>query len=92
VTWKRPCGPQIAATLLRHVAVLAGGQVTQVGSTPLTPRERQILLLIDHGLTNKQIADSLCIEVHTVKSHVVDAPGAASFGAAIDLGGEAATA
>ncbi|MDT5220297.1 MAG: hypothetical protein QOF15_2402 [Mycobacterium sp.] len=64
------CSPQIAATLLRHVAVLAGGQVTQVGSTPLTPRERQILLLIDHGLTNKQIAGSLCIEVHTVKNHV----------------------
>jgi DNA-binding NarL/FixJ family response regulator len=64
------CSPQIAATLLRRVATLAGVQGTQVESTRLTARERQIVVLIDHGLTNKQIADSLCIEVYTVKNHV----------------------
>jgi DNA-binding NarL/FixJ family response regulator len=64
------CSPQIAATLLRRVATLAGVQGTHVESTRLTARERQIVVLIDHGLTNKQIADSLCIEVHTVKNHV----------------------
>lgn len=36
----------------------------------LTPREKEILALIDDGLSNKQIAQRLFIEVPTVKNHV----------------------
>lgn len=36
----------------------------------LTPREREILLLISKGLTNKQIAEHLYIAENTVKNHV----------------------
>ena len=36
----------------------------------LTPREAEILALVDSGLSNKQIALELCIEVATVKNHV----------------------
>jgi DNA-binding NarL/FixJ family response regulator len=36
----------------------------------LTARQRQILALIDQGLTNKEIARALRITVPTVKNHV----------------------
>jgi DNA-binding NarL/FixJ family response regulator len=63
------CSPRLAAILLRHVAVLTrehrGAQLP-----PLTPREREILELIDGGLTNKEIGNLLSIELTTVKNHV----------------------
>jgi DNA-binding NarL/FixJ family response regulator len=44
---------------------------TGVGeAADLTPREQEILELISQGLTNKQIAKRLVIEVGTVKNHV----------------------
>lgn len=36
----------------------------------LTPKEREITLLISQGLTNGQIADHLYISISTVKSHI----------------------
>lgn len=45
-----------------------------VGSTAdrvgLTPRERQILGLVDRGMSNKSIARELSVEVSTVKNHI----------------------
>lgn len=40
-------------------------------STPLTKREIEVLCLIAHGLTNKEISADLQISTHTVKSHVI---------------------
>jgi DNA-binding NarL/FixJ family response regulator len=39
-------------------------------STELTPREWEILGLIEQGMTNQSIADHLIIELGTVKNHV----------------------
>ncbi len=36
----------------------------------LTPRERQILKLVDAGLTYKEIAHELAVSAHTVHSHI----------------------
>jgi DNA-binding NarL/FixJ family response regulator len=36
----------------------------------LTERENQIVHLLELDLTNKQIAERLCIEIPTVKNHV----------------------
>ncbi|MFB5196754.1 response regulator [Neobacillus sp. KR4-4] len=36
----------------------------------LTPREKEILLLVSKGLTNKQIAEQLFISENTVKNHM----------------------
>jgi len=64
------CSPRIAATLLRRVAALTHERRTRPDDERLTARERQVLALIEQGLSNKEIARGLCIEVATVKNHV----------------------
>lgn len=68
-----PCTPQVAGALARRVAALASEDPGSRGVEPgaeLTEREREVVALIDRGLSNKEIARNLCIEVPTVKNHV----------------------
>ncbi len=65
-----PISPRMAATLLKRVAALATIQVLPTGDSRLTKRELEIVGLIDEGLSNKAIAQRLCIELPTVKNHV----------------------
>jgi DNA-binding NarL/FixJ family response regulator len=64
------CSPRIAAALVRRVGVLARSRTSAEPGTRLTGRELEIVRLIDEGLSNKQIAQRLCIELPTVKNHV----------------------
>ena len=64
------CSPRIAAELLRRLAALAAARPADGANGALTTRERQIIALIDEGLSNKEIARRLVIEVATVKNHV----------------------
>jgi two-component system nitrate/nitrite response regulator NarL len=64
------CSPRVAATLLRQVGALASRARPRREEARLTPRELQILELIDVGRSNKEIARELYIEVPTVKNHV----------------------
>jgi two-component system nitrate/nitrite response regulator NarL len=59
------CSPRVAAALLRRVAALANDR-----PPVLTTREQEIVRLIDLGLSNKEIASRLHIELATVKNHV----------------------
>lgn len=63
-----PCTPRTAALLLRRVGVLAAGR--EVTPARLTARERQVVTLMERGLSNKEIGRSLCIQLATVKNHV----------------------
>jgi DNA-binding NarL/FixJ family response regulator len=65
-----PCTPRMAATLIRRVGTLAAAAEPAPAEARLTTREREIVGLIEHGLSNKQIASELCIETTTVKNHV----------------------
>jgi DNA-binding NarL/FixJ family response regulator len=65
-----PCSPRVAATLFRHIAALASGGRPAGRSAALSHREQQTLALIRGGLSNKEIAQKLTIEVATVKNHV----------------------
>ena len=66
------CSPRMTATLLRRVALLARDRAAEEPDPErdLTSRERQIVALIDEGLSNKEIATRLRIELATVKNHV----------------------
>jgi len=61
--------PAAARVLLRGVAMRARN-AQQPPLLRLTGRERQIGELIDAGLSNKEIAERLCISLPTVKNHV----------------------
>jgi DNA-binding NarL/FixJ family response regulator len=54
-------GPQVSASLPSPSSQWPGS---------LTDREREIVTLIGHGLSNKDIAERLCISVITVRHHL----------------------
>ncbi|HEY9744748.1 MAG TPA: response regulator transcription factor [Oculatellaceae cyanobacterium] len=70
--------PAIAGMVLSLVNSSGGGQVTVKKAEPgehtadseLTSRELKVLQLIVEGKSNPEIADQLCISIHTVKAHV----------------------
>jgi DNA-binding NarL/FixJ family response regulator len=64
------CSPDVAAGIMRRLAILARRTHVGVTDARLTSRELEIVALVDQGLSNKEIASNLCIEVTTVKNHV----------------------
>ncbi|WP_304581934.1 helix-turn-helix transcriptional regulator [uncultured Alistipes sp.] len=48
---------------------LAADGSAEVRQEPLSAREREIIVCVVKGLTNKEIADELCISTHTVITH-----------------------
>jgi two-component system nitrate/nitrite response regulator NarL len=64
------CSPRMAASLFQRIATLALERSPESIESRLTNRELEILDLIDQGLSNKEIARRLTIELSTVKNHV----------------------
>jgi DNA-binding NarL/FixJ family response regulator len=66
--------PQIAAAMMERLSTLArlfsDIENNVMDTTNLTTRELEVLELIGKGFTNHQIAETLVIEVGTVKNHV----------------------
>lgn len=66
--------PEIAAAIINRLADWAGRhhspQVMQESLAELTRRESEVLELLAENLSNQEIAQSLVIEVGTVKNHV----------------------
>jgi DNA-binding NarL/FixJ family response regulator len=64
------CSPRVAAILLQRLSTLAAERKPGAEELVLTAREIQILRMLEMGLSNRDIADQLCIALHTVKNHV----------------------
>jgi DNA-binding NarL/FixJ family response regulator len=69
--------PDIAAALMGRIAHLAGYRAAKGSdgnspdpSAPLSQRQREVLGMLQRGMSNAEIAVELCIEVGTVKNHV----------------------
>jgi two-component system nitrate/nitrite response regulator NarL len=63
------CSPRETALLLQGVRSLAVDRRPGTASC-LTLRETQVIALVDNGLSNKDIAQQLGIELSTVKNHI----------------------
>jgi DNA-binding NarL/FixJ family response regulator len=64
------CSPRVTALLVKRLQTLSYGLAPEGKHARLTPRERGIVTLMDEGLSNKEIAKRLGIELCTVKNHV----------------------
>jgi two-component system nitrate/nitrite response regulator NarL len=64
------CSAGMADKLFQHLRSVALGQSASGPEATLTGRQRQILGLINEGLSNKQIARRLSLGPSTVKNHV----------------------
>lgn len=64
--------PSITRRLIGRFAVQTGSDLAATDERlgRLTEREREVLLSLASGLSNQEIADSLCIGAATVKTHV----------------------
>jgi two-component system nitrate/nitrite response regulator NarL len=70
--WRGECSvsPHHTALLLGRIAELAETGSRPSSSASLTRREREIVPLIERGLSNKEIARHLSIGTATIKNHV----------------------
>lgn len=64
------CSSSIARSLFTHVGALAAARPERLAPGALTMREAEVLDLLEHGCSNKQIARTLGIGLSTVKNHV----------------------
>lgn len=64
------CSPRVSAILLQRLSALASQPPAVAKDRVLTARELEILGMLEAGMSNRDIADRLCIAVHTVKNHV----------------------
>ena len=64
------CPPKMAAALVRRLQRLGEGKRRVASHSGLTRREEQVIRLVEQGLSNKEIAERLSIEISTVKNHV----------------------
>lgn len=64
------CSPRVTRALMRRLQVRAMANDDASGLAALTAREAEIVDLLGEGLSNKEIALRLYIELPTVKNHV----------------------
>jgi two-component system, NarL family, nitrate/nitrite response regulator NarL len=65
-----PCPPKVAGMLFQRLTELAQSRTHRSASAELSPREFEVLRLLDRGRSNKEIACQLGIGAATVKNHV----------------------
>lgn len=65
-----PMPRALAAQMLEHFAHGGGGREGDPALASLSSREREVLRLLESGLTDREIADALVISTRTVESHV----------------------
>jgi RNA polymerase sigma factor (sigma-70 family) len=63
-----PVDPDQQVARALHFQALRGNRLAR--GDQLTPREREIILLVGQGLTDQEVAAQLCLSVRTVQNHL----------------------
>jgi len=61
---------RVAQMVVRKAVAAWGPLASSQSLSALTKREQEVLALIGRGLSNRKIAEALCISVGTVRSHI----------------------
>ena len=64
--------PEVTRRLITEFATSAELTQADAGIDALTPREREVLMLMARGLSNAELGDELVLEPSTVKKHVAN--------------------
>jgi NarL family two-component system response regulator LiaR len=62
--------PTVIAKLLKHALHMGAGREALGNGDVLSAREMEIMKLASRGMSNKDIAEELCLTVRTVKAHL----------------------
>jgi len=62
--------PTVISKLLKHALHADAGREEASGAKLLSPRELEIMKLCSKGMSNKDMAEELCLTVRTVKAHL----------------------
>ena len=65
--------PSVTRRLIGEFASHSRGLSNRRVPAGLTSREREVMVLVAHGLSNKEIADKLYVSVSTAKTHATRA-------------------
>ena len=67
---EKSAGATEISSMLRSFLMLDTDQDAEAGPGKLSKRQKQLLILLDQGLSNREIAEKLGISEHTVKVHL----------------------
>ena len=67
---EKSAGATEISSMLRSFLMLDTDQDSEAGPGKLSKRQKQLLILLDQGLSNREIAEKLGISEHTVKVHL----------------------
>ncbi len=62
--------PAVTRRVIEHFVRAGEAMPAPVALDALTPREREVLVLVAHGMSNREIAGELVLAEQTVRSHV----------------------
>ena len=62
--------PNIIGKLLKRAMLKSNSAPEQQKNELLSEREKEMLKLLSTGMSNKEIADALCLSIRTVKAHM----------------------
>jgi DNA-binding NarL/FixJ family response regulator len=65
-------GKYFSPTIANILAESISNPVPEEEDADITPREKEVLLLVSQGLSTKQIADKLSISIRTVETHRIN--------------------
>jgi non-specific serine/threonine protein kinase len=92
--WTRGCTMAPEQATLSIAEIVAGlnipsstsiEQRVRVSITPLTPREREVAVLIAYGRSNREIARALSVEIKTIEAHVTRVIGKLGVGSRVHV-------